>query len=161
MKLYHGSNMEIDVPDLKKGRRGKDFGQGFYLSDNLQQALDMAASVSDREKSGVPTVTVFEFDETLLRSSEYQVQVFNGYSLPWVKFIRANRSNRSLQQIHDFDIVYGPIANDTVGYQLRRCDLSIITEEQLLEELKYKTCTFQYFFGTEKALANLKKVETI
>ncbi len=153
--------MEIDVPDLKKGRRGKDFGQGFYLSDNLQQALDMAASVVDREKSGVPTVTVFEFDEKLLSSSKYKVQVFNGYSLPWVKFIRANRSNRLLQQIHDFDIVYGPIANDTVGYQLRRYDLSIITEEQLLEELKYKACTFQYFFGTEKALANLNKVETI
>lgn len=161
MKLYHGSNIAIDVPDLKKGRRGKDFGQGFYLSDNLQQAYEMATSVVDREKTGIPIVTVFEFDESLLHSPEYNVQMFTEYSLPWVKFIRANRHNRTSKPIHDFDIVYGPIANDTVGYQLRRCDLSIITEEQLLEELKYKTCTFQYFFGTEKALANLKKTETI
>ena len=32
MKLYHGSNMSIGEIDLKRGRRGKDFGQGFYLS---------------------------------------------------------------------------------------------------------------------------------
>lgn len=161
MKLYHGSNLEIDTPDLKKGRPGKDFGRGFYLSDSLQQASEMAASVVDREKTGKPTVTVFEFDDSLLQSAEYKVQIYPEYSLPWVKFIRANRHNRTPQPIHDFDIVYGPIANDTVGYQLRRCDLSIITEEQLLEELKYKTCTFQYFFGTDKALATLKKIETI
>lgn len=32
MKLYHGSNTSIDAIDLKRGRRGKDFGQGFYLT---------------------------------------------------------------------------------------------------------------------------------
>ena len=36
MKLYHGSNVSIDTIDLKRGRRGKDFGQGFYLSAQLQ-----------------------------------------------------------------------------------------------------------------------------
>ena len=32
MKLYHGSNVSIETIDLKRGRKGKDFGQGFYLS---------------------------------------------------------------------------------------------------------------------------------
>ena len=32
MKLYHGSNIEIDVIDLNRGRRGKDFGKGFYAN---------------------------------------------------------------------------------------------------------------------------------
>lgn len=32
MILYHGSNMPIDVIDLQKSKRAKDFGQGFYLS---------------------------------------------------------------------------------------------------------------------------------
>jgi hypothetical protein len=36
MKLYHGSNTSIDEIDLKRGRRGKDFGQGFYLSPDRQ-----------------------------------------------------------------------------------------------------------------------------
>lgn len=32
MILYHGSNVEIVKIDLSKSMRGKDFGQGFYLS---------------------------------------------------------------------------------------------------------------------------------
>lgn len=38
MKLYHGSNMEIDKPDLSRSKPFKDFGQGFYLSPGYEQA---------------------------------------------------------------------------------------------------------------------------
>lgn len=34
MKLYHGSNILIDKIDLSKSKPNKDFGRGFYLSDN-------------------------------------------------------------------------------------------------------------------------------
>ena len=40
--LYHGSNVAIDEIDLSKGIKDKDFGQGFYLTDILSQAEDMA-----------------------------------------------------------------------------------------------------------------------
>ena len=42
MKLYHGTNMVFDSIDLKKSKPNKDFGQGFYLSDNLEQAQALA-----------------------------------------------------------------------------------------------------------------------
>ena len=42
MKLFHGSNIEIHVPDLSRSKPYKDFGQGFYLSDNYLQAEEMA-----------------------------------------------------------------------------------------------------------------------
>lgn len=29
--LYHGSNVAIEKIDLSRSKRGKDFGQGFYL----------------------------------------------------------------------------------------------------------------------------------
>ena len=35
MKLYHGSNITIETIDLSKGRLGKDFGKGFYLSKRV------------------------------------------------------------------------------------------------------------------------------
>lgn len=44
MILYHGSNVAIDVIDLSKSRPGKDFGKGFYLSAEKQQAIEMAES---------------------------------------------------------------------------------------------------------------------
>ena len=42
MKLYHGSNMPVDVPDLTHSKPYKDFGQGFYLSADENQAEEMA-----------------------------------------------------------------------------------------------------------------------
>ena len=42
MILYHGSNVEIDEIDLLKSKPNKDFGRGFYLSENSEQALEMA-----------------------------------------------------------------------------------------------------------------------
>lgn len=42
MKLYHGTNMTFDKIDLRKSKPNKDFGQGFYLSPEYDQALNMA-----------------------------------------------------------------------------------------------------------------------
>ena len=42
MILYHGSNVEIDTIDFNKSKVGKDFGVGFYLSAEEQQAQEMA-----------------------------------------------------------------------------------------------------------------------
>ena len=42
IRLYHGSNQKIEVPDLQHSKPFKDFGSGFYLSPDKQQAWDMA-----------------------------------------------------------------------------------------------------------------------
>ena len=42
IRLYHGSNMKIEVPDLVHSKPFKDFGNGFYVSPDKQQAWDMA-----------------------------------------------------------------------------------------------------------------------
>ena len=72
--------------------------------------------------------------------------------------VRRNRSEFKISQpSHTYDIVYGPIADDGVNYQLRRYLGGIISLQRLVEELKYaKGITFQYFFGTDKALQKLK-----
>ena len=69
MILYHGSNVGINAIDLSRGRRGKDFGKGFYLSPNYEQALMMAQRTVAREEEGEAVVTQFEFDEQVLQSS--------------------------------------------------------------------------------------------
>ena len=42
MTLYHGSNQIVTVIDFAKSKPNKDFGKGFYLSADKQQALEMA-----------------------------------------------------------------------------------------------------------------------
>ena len=43
MRLYHGSSVYIDTIDVSLSKVGKDFGCGFYLSPDREQAEKMAA----------------------------------------------------------------------------------------------------------------------
>ena len=64
MKLYHGSNQVIKVPDLGKSRKFLDFGSGFYLSISIKQAENRAKSARLFFESVIPTVDVFDFDDS-------------------------------------------------------------------------------------------------
>lgn len=110
IKLYHGSNIAIDRIDLTIGRKGKDFGQGFYLSPDLKQAQRMAQIAVEREGFGSPTVTTFLFDDSHLTDGSVRFKRFDAYTTDWARFIVANRQNRTSTPVHDFDIVYGPIS---------------------------------------------------
>ena len=158
MILYHGSNVEIQEIDLTKSARGKDFGKGFYLSENKEQAEEMAVFKSLQTNS-TPIVSAFELDERALSDNSLNIKIFKEYSLEWAELVFKNRSNRSDTPIHDYDIVYGPIADDKVGVQIRNFMEGNINIDIFLERLKYiKGITFQYFFGTKKAVKHLKKL---
>ena len=104
-------------------------------------------------------MTAFLFDETLMTSAELKVLSYPDYCEEWALFVLANRDKQRVHPIHDYDILYGPIADDGVTYQLRRYEGGVISLSRLVEELKYaKGVTFQYFFGTERALKHLKRL---
>ena len=159
MILYHGSNVKIDRIDLSKSNVGKDFGVGFYLTPNRDHALGQAQRKIEMFSFGVPTLNAYFFDENELQNGELAVKTFGDYTLEWAEFVLMNRQSNSRTSLHGYDIVVGPVANDTVGYQIRRLLGNLISMEQFLKELKYpKEMSIQYFFGTEKALKYLKAV---
>jgi hypothetical protein len=159
MKLYHGSNVEVCVPDLSRSKPYKDFGKGFYLSADKEQAVRMAEQKTLQLLCGKPIVSEFEFDESLLGAGELNVKIFDDYSVEWASFILMNRDMRVQHPAHDYDIVYGPIADDGVAFQLRRFQSGAISLNELVDELKYaRGITFQYFFGTSLALSKLTKL---
>lgn len=159
IRLYHGSNMRIGEPDLAHSKPFKDFGRGFYLSADKQQAWDMALQKVSQTQEGKPEVTEFLFDETVMKSGDLKVLTYYDYCEEWAQFVLANRDRKGIHPVHDYDIVYGPIADDGVTYQLRRYEGGLISLTQLVEELKYaKGITFQYFFGTQRALKHLMKL---
>ena len=156
--LYHGSTVNIEVIDLQKSRPNKDFGRGFYLSADRQQAWRMGEFKALTE-GGEPVMNEYLFDETLLSSKELRVLTFEGYTKEWADFIFLNRNNKTDKPAHDYDIVYGPIANDRVGVQIGKYEAGDITLEQFLQNLKYmKGVTFQYYFGTEPSTSKLQNV---
>lgn len=158
MRLYHGTNIMFDEIDLHKSKPNKDFGQGFYLSPDFEQALKMAKIKTEQQQEGTPIVMEFEVDEAEIK--EMHTLHFDDYSKQWAEFILANRNNPTPLSIHEYDIVIGPIANDRVGVQLWKYENQLIDLPTLVCKLKYmKGLTIQYFFGTEKALSILKRIK--
>lgn len=160
MKLYHGSDTLIEQIDLEMSKPFKDFGKGFYLSAEYNQALDMAKQrVQQKWGEGHPVVTIFEFDDSIMTSGELKVKVWEDYCVEWAEFVIRNRDRRQNHPCHDYDIVYGPIADDGVSLQLRRYQSGYLTIEQLVEELKYSEgITFQYFFANDRAISKLTRL---
>ena len=158
MNLYHGSNIAIDVIDLRKSKPNKDFGKAFYLSKQKQQAEEMAAFTVERF-CGKPVVTAFEFDETCLKNTQLRYKSFNEYSREWADFILANRDADTETNIHDYDIIYGPIANDSVGRQIFNLKEGYIDFEEFMKRLHFmKGISFQYAFCTELAISKLIRI---
>lgn len=155
MILYLGSNGYIEEIDLSKSKPNKDFGKGFYLSDDKTQAGQMA-KFKALTLGGEPIVTTFEVDDNILSNTNLRVKCFSEYSQDWADFVFANREGNKSDT---YDIVYGPIANDKIGLQMRKLKDGNIDKAEFLNRLKYmQGATYQYYFGTESAIKYLKRL---
>ena len=159
IKLFHGSNIEIKSIDLTKGLIDKDFGKGFYLTDILSQAQEMAVRRVRIDGSGQPSVTSYLVNNDLLADKNLKVKIFSDTpSADWAKFIIQNRNASKTGFHHNYDIVIGPVADDGVAFQLERYNEGIISMRTLVKELTYRKLNRQYFFGTEKVINTLQKI---
>lgn len=156
MRLYHGTNKDFEKIDLLKSKPNKDFGRGFYLSADYQQAADMAKIKVEQLGSGNPIVQTYDIDDNIITT--LNILRFKKYSKEWAEFILLNRNNPTEVPVHTYDIVIGPIADDRVGLQLWKYENHSIDLPTLVRRLKYmKGVTIQYFFGTERAIKLLKR----
>lgn len=156
IKLHHGSYMYIERIDLAKSRPGKDFGKGFYLNPDFEQAMLWGKSRAKIISTGEAIVTSFEFDLDQAINDGLSIKVFEDYSDEWAEFVVANRRNASNNQLHNYDIVIGPIADDNVGRQIQLYMQGYWSIEQLIEKIKYTAKkSVQYFFASEKSLTYL------
>ena len=156
--LYHGSNVYIEEIDLSQCNPYKDFGKAFYLTADIAQAMDVANARVDIF-GGVPVVNEFLFDETRLSDGTLSFRSFDSYTEEWADFVYQHRDETNVPPyMHSYDVVYGPIANDKVGLQISRYQLQYIPMEELIRQLSFIRPTFQYFFGTERAIRLLHKI---
>jgi len=108
---------------------------------------------------GEVVVSCFEFDESVMTSDKLKIKTFQGYTEEWADFIFANRDRKNKGYSHDYDIVYGPIANDNVGNQIFRYKEGYISFQEFLHNLRFREgITYQYAFCTERAVSELKKI---
>lgn len=155
MILYHGSNVEVTRPRLIPSKRLLDFGAGFYLTSDLEQAKKWALRTTNNRETGSPTVTVFEIDEKEL--VKLDLLTFESASKEWLRYIAANRTGKPTEGSHD--VVIGPVANDQAIRTVNNYLKGYFPEDVAIQLLLPQKLKDQYAFRTEKSLDILKFVE--
>lgn len=166
MILYHGTNIDFEKIDLSLCLPCKDFGRGFYTTTLYNQACQMAKR-KVKLSNGMPCVISYYVDDNILFLKDYNIKVFEKATEDWAVFVLNNRNKNFLDISslncnldNKYDIVSGPVANDTLTTIIRRYQQGFIDINMLLKEMKYVAPNNQLSFHTEKALLLLKKVET-
>ena len=110
MRVYHGSTMVVEHPLVHVGRKGLDFGLGFYVTDNLRQAVAWADRMA-RVSNVHGIVNSYELDMERVQR-EFSCKTFLEYDEQWLQFIVENRLGMNNGMA--FDLVEGGVANDRV-----------------------------------------------
>lgn len=149
--LYHGSNMKVDKPMLLKGQRALDFGAGFYLTSSYEQAMKWAKTVTRRRGNGQPIVNIYNLDE--LRLATLHVLRFNTADGDRLDYVVKNRRGQAV--VGDYDVVIGPVANDSTLPVIDDYMSGNYTKEEAVRRLLPQNLTDQYAFKSTEALAAL------
>ena len=145
LRLYHTGFERIPAPDLKIGRKNADFGQGFYLSDDAAFSVRWA-----RTRKGMDTWhNAYELTLDGLRVLRLDRDE------AWFDYIYNNR-NGAADLYPDYDVIIGPIANDTVYDTLGVTTGGLLPRAYALRLLLLGPKYRQIVLKTEAAAAKLR-----
>ena len=100
---------------------------------------------------------MFEFDEKALQS--LNCLTFLSATEAWLDFVMQNRTQKEFT--HNYDIVYGPVANDRVYAAFALYEGGVLSKQNLIAELRTYELVDQYLFHTETALQALTFIEAM
>lgn len=143
--LYHTGFSRIPVPDLTVGRHNADFGQGFYLSDDGEFSRRWA-----RTRKGQTTF----LNRYMLDLTGLSVMRFDR-NRAWYDYVFANRAGRE-DTLAAFDVIVGPIANDTLYDTWGILTSGLLPPETALRLLCVGPAYRQIVVKTEKAVRALR-----
>jgi hypothetical protein len=146
--VYHGGSQIVETPEIRITRFNKDFYFGFYCTIMRKQAERWATRYG---KMGY--VNLYEYcpDESL------KMLKFDKMTEEWLDFIAACRIGKA----HDYDIVEGPMADDTIFNYVQGFIDGKYSRTAFWELAKFKHPTHQISFHTARALTTLKFMEGI
>lgn len=141
--LYHGGLMVVKEPLTHVGRPELDFGPGFYLTNNYEQAEKWAITKASRKRNTKAIINVYQFDFDHFMTCDYTKRIFSHYDKEWLDFIADSRRGKSPWDKYDW--IEGGIANDSVITTVDAYVDRFITAEQAIDqlvkqELKHQIC---------------------
>ncbi len=141
--VYHGSQQIVKNPEIRIAQYHKDFYYGFYCTLFEEQAKRWAVRYNGH---GIVNEYRYKLNDSM------KILKFTEMTEEWLDFIAACRLGTS----HDYDIVEGPMANDTIFNYVQNFVDGKISREAFWALAKFKNPTHQISFHTTKALTTLK-----
>ena len=149
--LFHGSNVSVEKPVLIVSKRFLDFGHGFYLTSDFEQAKKWSQRTYNIRESGKPTVSVFNISDD--DYTKLNVMKFDKADEKWLRFISAHRTGNAPED--DYDVIIGPVANDQAIRTINNYLKGYFPEDVAIRLLLPQKLKDQYVFKTQKALETL------
>lgn len=141
-QLFHTSYTTIEQPDIKYGRKNADFGQGFYLSDDISFSKRWAYDKNIY-------INEYELDDESLK-----IKYFNR-DKDWFDYIYSNRNGH--EDIYsEYDLIVGPVANDILYNTYGILTSGIFDNDKCFELLSIGPTYKQIVIKSNKALEQLK-----
>lgn len=140
---YQGDNKVLDEPKIYLDGSYKDFGYGFYCTNFEKQAKRWALTKKNKH-----VVNVYSYTE----NENLNCLLFKEMSDVWLDFVVSSR--QSIR--HEYDIVEGPMADDTIWNYVDDFARGLISRTAFWELVKFKYPTHQIVFCTEAALKCLE-----
>lgn len=156
MKVYHGSLVVVEKPEIRVGDRYLDFGYGFYTTMNEEQAIKWTEKQKHRKGTNIGYVSMYDFD---IEKAEAELKIirFDKADKEWLDFVSVNRKGQCQET---YDIVVGPVADDGVYEVVRFYEIGVYDLEETLKRLKVEELYNQVLFHTEKSLTYLRFIGT-
>lgn len=140
--IYHGCQQIVEQPEIRQTKYSKDFSVGFYCTILKEQAIRRAV-----RHPVVGDVNEFAYRE----NPDLKIMHFAEMTEEWLDFIVAYHNGNS----HDFDIVEGPMANDTIYSYIQDFIDGNISREAFWALARFKHPTHQICFHSPEALKTL------
>lgn len=148
MILYHGSLERITVPEIREPNRTLDYGAGFYATTSYTQAEEWVHRRMKQSFASIGYVNEYGLNTEMLE--QMHCLFFDSPTEEWLDFVMRNRTERGFA--HDYDVVYGPVANDRVYAAFALYEGGLLNKQNLIAELRAYKLVDQYLFHTPKAL---------
>ena len=154
--LFHGSRGGLDGPIAPKSRTRCDFGKGFYMGSNPDQAKSLVANDTS------PFFYTLSVDfsaiapERILVLSDMEWAFFVLFNRGQLANIKTSSLYRHMQQLsNNKDFIVGPIADDAMNEAMSRFIDGDITDKAFLESIRVIDYGMQFVAKTPEACAQI------
>lgn len=157
--LFHGAKNTINFPlDFQYSKKNNDFGKGFYLGENLEQASTYIANTTSKY------VYSFFLDCKNLKIEKFSVNtewmLAIAFYRGWLtQYTESEIIKNIIKKVENADIIVAPIADNRMFDLISEFVDGTITNEQCEHSLAATNLGNQYVIKTANALNKLKFIK--